>query len=488
MHKTNETASIDSDIGKRRLCSDCVGEEFLSNTIAEQGDLATCFYCGREAKTFTIDDMADEIEIAFDKHFYQTSTEPSSLEYTMMKESDWDWEREGEPIIYAVEAAVEIDESPAEDICEVLAERHADMELAQMGDECQFDSDSYYAEKDTDDLEYSEQWKFFEKSLKSEARFFSRTANATLEAVFEDLHDHRTRDGGSVIVEAGPGAGITTLFRARVFQSDDSLETALKHPDIEIGPPPSLLAPAGRMNARGISVFYAATAPGIAIAEVRPPVGSRVVIGQFEIIRAVRLLDVEALRSVTVQGSIFDREYDHRLKRAKFLEKLSHRLTMPVMPDDEPFDYLATQAVADYLATVAEPPLDGIIFQTAQSVKGGLNIVLFHKASRVELIDLPRGTEISASLLHWSDEGPEIDYWVSEKVPTTVPPRADGGTVIAEFLPTGFNELGGKFDTREVTLRLEVAALQVHHVEQVVFNSTAYTVNRHRSKKSNNEF
>ena len=37
------------------------------------------------------------------------------------------------------------------------------------------------------------------------------------------------------------------------------------------------------------------------------------------------------------------------------------------MPDDEAFDYLATQAIADFLATENEPRLDGIIFQSAQS-------------------------------------------------------------------------------------------------------------------------
>ena len=32
-----------------------------------------------------------------------------------------------------------------------------------------------------------------------------------------------------------------------------------------------------------------------------------------------------------------------------FLRSLSGRITRPVMPDDEPFEYLATQAIADFL-------------------------------------------------------------------------------------------------------------------------------------------
>ena len=60
--------------------------------------------------------------------------------------------------------------------------------------------------------------------------------------------------------------------------------------------------------------------------------------------------------SLNMGGSVFDRTYLPRLQRAKFLKWLSRRITMPVMPDDERFEYLATQAVADFLATNANPP------------------------------------------------------------------------------------------------------------------------------------
>ena len=57
------------------------------------------------------------------------------------------------------------------------------------------------------------------------------------------------------------------------------------------------------MKAHGISVFHGASAPDVARDELREPVGSRVMTERFEFIRVVRLLDVEALRSVyTVQG------------------------------------------------------------------------------------------------------------------------------------------------------------------------------------------
>jgi RES domain len=56
---------------------------------------------------------------------------------------------------------------------------------------------------------------------------------------------------------------------------------------------------------------------------------------------------------------------------------------MPVMPDDEPLDYLITQTIADYLANKSEAEVDGIIYPSAQGSEAGLNIVLFHKAGAI---------------------------------------------------------------------------------------------------------
>ena len=179
--------------------------------------------------------------------------------------------------------------------------------------------------------------------MKKEARFFSRTAAAHLASVFGDIDKLRTRDARPLVVDAGPQFALNHLYRARVFQADEKLEEALCRPELHLGSPPARLASAGRMNARGISVFYGATAAGVAIAEVRPPVGSKVAVAKFVIIRPLRLLDLTALEKVHDRGSIFDPSLKNRLERAAFLQSLGLRITRPVMPDDEAFDYLATQ-------------------------------------------------------------------------------------------------------------------------------------------------
>ena len=477
------TDRADIDTKLRRLCSDCVGESYLREKIRLRGAGGVCFYCGEEDRlTFSIEQVADEIEIAIQEHYYCTDSEPSGYEYMMINELDYDWERKGYPIADVIADAAEVTSDAAEDIRSVLFDRHDDFERATMGEENPFDQDAQYEEKDVDDAESQAGWAHFEKSLQTEGRFFNRSAEATIASVFESLAEHKAAKDRPIIVEAGPATQIDAVYRARVFQADEKLEEALKSPVKEVGPPPSRAAISGRMNAHGIAVFYGATDEKIALSEVRPPVGSKVVVGRFELMRPVRLLDIEALRSVYVEGSIFDRDYIRRLERAKFLRWLSTQMTLPVMPNDETFGYLATQAIADFLATEADPPLDGILYPSAQGSEAKLNVVLFHKASRVEALSIPEGTEISAQLTFFSEEEDYPNYEVWEEVPPVDSSSSDNAESDRFSIPAGLRAFSPE-DTRELTLRLDLSSLAVHHVTGVRIDTEPHKVSRHRSEK-----
>jgi hypothetical protein len=158
------------------------------------------------------------------------------------------------------------------------------------------------------------------------------------------------------------------------------------------------------------------------------------------------------------------------------------------MPDDEAFDYLATQAIADFLATENEPRLDGIIFGSAQS-KEGRNVVLFHKAARVEEMAFPKGTEIEAHTGYGTEDGWEIDYGVSEAVPKTkAPAPLDEKDDRTDFIPQFSPSYSADEDYRAAALCVDPATVEVHHVGWVKVNSTRFTVARHRREKRDWEF
>lgn len=334
--------------------------------------------------------------------------------------------------------------------------------------------------------------------------------------LFNDVDGQMTRGGDPVIVLAGPDQEIKAFVRARAFHHAEELDEALLRPDVHLGPPPAAKARAGRMNAHGISVFYGAFDKDVALAEVRPPVGSKAVVGEFALTREVRLLDVTALQSMYVEGSVFDPAYVDRLALAKFMGRLSDRITMPVMPDDEPTEYLITQMIADYLARRPMPGLDGILFMSVQrpvneradgplgreqpregQPEGAVpardlrNVVLFYHASRVKELEVPEGTDLSVHQFQSTEDGPEPDYTVWEEVPPAPEPTAAQAAGGADDV--GLGDWAGlrphefaydpNADEREPYLSVAKDSLVVRHVKGVSFSTEDFEVRRHRMEK-----
>jgi hypothetical protein len=473
------------DEDELRVCAAHIGEHFLRAEVERSGVKARCHYCGGEDEpTIPVDELADQIEGAFDRHYQRTSDQPDDFESAMLRDSElsYEWFRHGEPVVYAIAEAAEIDDKIAQDVQAILAKRFSDFEADQMGEETEFADDSHYEWKGPDPAGLQYEWDAFEQSLRTESRYFNAGGTALLTSLFSDIAQHQTHDDKPVVVEAGPDKTTRSVFRARVFDNDTDLEEALKYPARELGPPPFRKAHAGRMNAHGISVFYGSLDPSVALAEVRPPVGSRVVIAKFDLLRPVRLLDLEALRQVLVTGSIFDPGFSRKLELAKFLESLSARMTHPVMPSDEPYEYIVTQAIADYLAAEAEPSIDGILFPSVQLGENQMNLVLFHKSCAVSPDDVPDGTEFMVSLSDSTEDGNFPSYRVWEETPPEPQTKPEPSGMVWDDLSFGY-VLDPSKDFREATLKIDATSVEIHEVKAVQFTTEKFPVRRRRSVK-----
>ena len=72
-----------------------------------------------------------------------------------------------------------------------------------------------------------------------------------LHGIFNGLETMQVGREPTVIVKAGPGTAISSLYRARWNNSHDMLEKILVLPDRELGPPPHRSSGSNRMSARG---------------------------------------------------------------------------------------------------------------------------------------------------------------------------------------------------------------------------------------------
>ncbi len=478
-----------NDPEETKVCYDCIGDPFLKEEVRSEGRRTTCAYCGKRRKSVSLDELADHIHGVLDGHFYLTPSEPEGIEYTMAKE--FGWERRGDPVDLFISEIAGLEEEIVKDIQEHLSDRFGD-DAFDGGCEDPYGDQACYDEKGPDDCDFRDTWDFFRVEIRSRSRFFSQHAQRALNEIFGDIETLRTWDGAQAIREIRPTDDDRYIFRARVAFSDGDLQGILKDPVKGLGPPPSRKAKAGRMNAAGIPVFYGAMDEETCIAEARAPVGSQVALGRFEVIRTVRLLDFDILTKVNVEGSHFDPEYRTRYGRAGFLRHLVGEISRPVMPRDEEFEYLPTQAVSEYLASCVEPRLDGIVFHSSQTAGEGRNIVLFNHACGVEPYDLPEGTELDFRMGWETEDDYDDDIAIFENVPPDKSNEPDKSVKKSMFDPDVFLRTG---DTRhreededysafrDPTLRLDIEGVRVFRVQGISYKRLERSVRRYRRTK-----
>ena len=407
------------------VCNNCVKDPVLSAEVKEQGRYSICDHCGSTGKITALVDLADRIHDVIQEHFQLTPGYPEEpVELFLYKEGEW--ERRGDSTDILIGDIVGLDEPVAERLASLLSDRHT-YEDAKDGVQDPYGLEAMYEEREAFDLGFQLAWNEFQREIQSKSRFFSVTAEHVLANIFEGLDALGTHGNSSIIRIIDPGDQDSYVWRGRTAHSTQELAGIFKAPVKELGPPPPHAAKAGRMNADGISVFYGALEKSTCISELRPPVGSSVIIGKFNVIRSVKLLDLGALANAYVNTSYFDSKFLELKSRTAFLKRLVNEISRPVVPRDEGIEYLATQVVAEFLAHKASPTVDGIIFPSSQTEGKGKNVVLFSHARMVEAYDLPLDSTIEVSFPSGSPEDYEDMLSEAIFVDETVPSTPSGG-------------------------------------------------------------
>lgn len=475
-----------------KVCTSCIGEIFLQDAIMRDGEVALCDFCrSEENPTVELDVLAERVHSVLKEHFYMTSPYPEGFDLLAAKEG-W-WEQPGELVTYVIMNLIDSSDELAESIREYLSGQYDPWGKDALIDPSPYASDSQYEERPIETYEFQESWSSFRDEIFSRSRFFNQAAKSALEHLFQGIADLKTHTGEPVVRVFGPK---DQIFRARLAKSNDALKDILKSAPESLGAPPGRYASAGRMNAEGITVFYGATDMDTCIAEIRAPVGSFVVSGQFSPLRELRVLDLTRLRRVFLQGSLFDPVHTQSMSRVHFLKRLEAELSQPVMPGSESRDYLPTQVVAEYLASHPDMNLDGVMFASSQIVaedgdadaSRGKNVVLFSRACGLEGYDIPDGTKIEVERFLGDPDDPDHSISIWERVP------ANSEQNNAVQSNGGFSFLGSN-DTQdspvfwiEASIRLDMESIQVRRIEGVSYQTFSFSVNRHRFDPEETDF
>lgn len=400
--------------GEKRICSECVSDEYLKRVINQSQTAGqACDYCDKVGPTIDIFSLAEMCDAVIE-NFYEVSNLADAVIH-------FGRTPEGNGLSEVLYTLLDPPSDAVDDLAELLGGLWFDWSSHEhkYGDE-----DPWFVKKSSLGRELNHEWQQMEESLRHEARYLNPIAANLFEEIFGSILDDRTHQGGCVIVELGNGSEYDTLYRARVFQTTRPMEDAFRHPERHFGPPPPGAGSAGRMNAKGVPVFYGATKPEIAVSEVRPPVDSHVVVASFKIIRPLQVLDFRQLGAVSLQpdASLFNPETVKQATRNDFLHWLTQMIIMPVVPEQEDHRYVVTQAIADFLATHPKLNLDGIIFPSAQHSEAGAgnpgsNVILFNKASGVRFADKHNGKQTQVHLFEHDEDGVRLEpmIWIKDR-------------------------------------------------------------------------
>ena len=461
----------------RFVCCACIGDEVLAQQVKNEGIQADCNYCSATGTAIDLTELADLIHQVLEEHF-----EPIShfLDAKIYEQTDGYWfHLRGylEDTQTVIESVAELKSSIATDVRELLFNRFAEATDSGKMAENTYHKDMFYQKREGDPSEFRLAWREFRNEIEHRTRFFGTIAAARLREIFADLDSLSSWWGRPVIREIKPGDSDSHFWRGKtVYPASEEVEEIINYPSREMRPPPTDKARAGRMNSEGIPVFYGALEEETCLAEIRPPVGSYVALGRFELLTPIRILDLRDLSISDKEVSHFDPKYREERSRQKFLREWVEEISRPVMPQDETREYLASQVVADFLANREDLRLDGMMFSSSQTAGKGGNIVLFNHASKVAV----------------DDSNPKIRLQVRIPPEPTVPPPGANprGELTVRTAPPDPREegrqLGGagssneipiRNDHRRTTLRLDRESLKFRQILGVNHDSKVLEIN-----------
>lgn len=364
----------------RKVCWQCIGEDIVRAEIRVEHPRRTCSYCGARRPAISIEDLARRVDPV-----YQNIVGEAESGF-VVRDGNPDWAPNGDYPSHLMTEILEADtDEIGRDLVAALAHHHR-FNVNDGGFDYYDDTSDIYTILDAEDEWFGRGWENFCDELKHQKRFFLDQSAHVLDEIFGPILREEWPPGSAIRI-IGPATDRTHIFRAREANERGDQEKIYRQRRSQLGAPPPGIAGSGRMNAAGISVFYGSFDRDTCVAELRTPVGGFAIVGRFEILRPLRVLDLTRLEADPEPMSYFDAHYAERMAYSAFMRGFHAEIKRAVIPGREPLDYLPTQVIAEYLWSRAEPSIDGIVFGSAQITDTANNVVLFPKAALVEGAD-----------------------------------------------------------------------------------------------------
>ena len=215
----------------------------------------------------------------------------------------------------------------------------------------------------------------FQKYVKNFNRFFLDNKNKQFFEALKETCNSRIIDfkKGNNLWRAQLG------YRNRPYYQDGEHVTDIPYPvDTKRMKPIKDQAFEGRANPKGISYLYLSSDKETAMAEIRPWIGMYISVGQFKIVKDLKLVDFskDNKRSAfLIFGPNQDKEVEDYIWAS-----INNAFSTPVTPTDNKAEYVPTQIISEFIKNMN---FDGIVYKS--SLSDGYNIALFDTDSAEQI-------------------------------------------------------------------------------------------------------
>lgn len=354
-----------NDISKY-ICADCVEDKFLKKWIIDNStETETCDYCGEEKHVVLMTDLMDEVIMPTFRKYYDYAVAQLGRN---SREGGYQWTiyDNDEVVVYDFGTYISNNDDVLSDIKNSIVDEP-------------WCKKNPYGFTDRERNEYS--WKCFSNLVKYSNRYFfvnqiTDTYSDTLSPmnILFKIANEVKKLGLVKIIKTN-----TIFFRARLYKEKDKKI----HDSKNLGSPPKELATNGRMNACGISCFYASDDKEISKKEILNEdlkQNEELVIAKFKNLRDLKILDLTAISRLDMP-SIFDLEnYDNR-ETILFLRALNNELIRPI-ENLQDIEYVPTQIFAEYFKL--EEKLDGIKYNSSKDNNGICYVLFFNNEQCID--------------------------------------------------------------------------------------------------------
>jgi hypothetical protein len=367
----------DSDV---KVCTGCVSKRF-ADWIRKNGTRAKCDF-NRSHRSRHSAISVHEFTCEVDRFFRENYQRGEEYMYASEHSDNPSYDTYGDSYENILAEELECDEPVLKAVLDCLSD-YDNVDVA--GGEEPFYEDVNYESIETannrdraDQEEYwyerrfSYQWEEFCYQVQNQRRFFG--IKGPLDELFGKPEEYAE---GAVRPLYDLPAG-TLIFRARVLDDSAMDERLAARPATELGAPPPPRARAGRMNVEYIPAFYAAFGTETALAEVRPTIGDRVAVGDFELLRPLKVFDFTVFAATDFAK--WKEISGHT--RFDFINQMEGEISKPIVPFEQQREYIATQIVAEYLREHFD--VDAVIYHSSMHKSEGKdtrNIVIFKRTT-----------------------------------------------------------------------------------------------------------